>query len=519
MSDSSRMQRDPAKVPGAPSTPLPYGTGFFPKDPSAPPGDSKVMKPGPGGIINPPRVEANTALIKLSRSQDEQPPESPASEESPAPQESQVSQDSLLNQEPLAQQESQDMPSELASSGLMGLGSNSGTAIMDPDDDQSTEAASARIAQEYRRQVRIKRLAEEIQQAEKDKKREEERKRETGIIGTSESKRKVGTARISTPSAETTNLTNQEPLPADTEQSKRRAEAMTAFAGAERKKGNSPARIVTFAFVTIMLCGIALAAYIFLQRKDEESRKLAMEGEERIKTKLLLQQQSAGIDPERVQALEAKLEQERSAREAAEKKAAAEKNAREDSLRRQEEQVERIRAEREAMIAEARRIQEAQQKLEEENKKRDEELRRKAEEASRLAREKLKKEQAEREQQKVMEKSVAATPQGEVRTNPPQPNGINGKSDLPTGAVRLFCKASDPYGGRLTFHWTQVKGAKVEISEPNAATERNGKWYSQTYFIAREPGAYEFEVSVKNEDGVETQRKYPIEVLPVSALK
>src|SRR5205823_5102719 len=112
---------------------------------------------------------------------------------------------------------------------------------------------------------------------------------------------------------------------------------------------------------------------------------------------------------------------------------------------------------------------------------------------------KIKREQAEREA-KAQEKVVAATPQGEVRTNPPQPAGINGKSDLPTGAVRLFCKASDPYGGRLTFHWAQVKGAKVDITDPNAALQKDGKWYSQTYFIAREPGSYEFEVSVKNED-------------------
>ena len=85
--------------------------------------------------------------------------------------------------------------------------------------------------------------------------------------------------------------------------------------------------------------------------------------------------------------------------------------------------------------------------------------------------------------------------------------------------MRLFCKASDPYGGRLTFHWKQVKGANVEIADPNFAVMKDGKWFSQTYFVAREPGSYEFEVSVKNEDGVETTRKYPIDVLPVTTLK
>src|SRR5262245_20323204 len=125
MSDSSRMQRDPATT-AAPNT-LPYGTGVYPRDQSAAPGDSKALQPGPGGVINPPRVEANTQLIKLSQqAQEEQPP-----------------------QEQLATQNSEEMPSELASSGLMGLGSNSGTAILDTEDDGNTEAASARIAQEY----------------------------------------------------------------------------------------------------------------------------------------------------------------------------------------------------------------------------------------------------------------------------------------------------------------------------------------------------------------------------------
>lgn len=482
MSDSSRVEGDP-------NAPLPYGTGIF-ANPTNVSGENQGVQPGPGGVVPSQRVEANTLLIKLSQD---------ASTGAPG---------------------EVNTSGEINTSGLMGLGSsNLLETIPEEQDDQGTEAASARIAQEYRRQVRIKRLAEEIQQAEKDKKREDQRKREGTDIRGSELKPRQETARISPPTAETTNLTNQEPLAdVEAEENKRRAEAMSAFKGAERKRGNSPVRLMMFATVTLLLCGVIVGAFVLLSHMDQQNKKLAQENEQRAKQMQLMQQQTSGIDPNKVAALEAKLEQEKQAREEAERKIAAEKVAREEALRKQEEQAKILQQEREAMLAESKKIQEAAQKLEEENRRRDEELRRKSEEASRLAREKLKREQAEREA-KVLEKSVAATPQGEVRTNPPQPAGINGKSDLPTGAVRLFCKASDPYGGKLSFHWTQVKGAKVEISDPNAALERNGKWYSQTYFIAREPGAYEFELSVKNEDGVETLRKYPIEVLPISQLK
>ena len=463
MSDQTSSQK--LNIPD--STPLPYGTAVYPALKDADAADS-VATPTANDTPST-RIEANTALLKISRSSD-------------------------------------DTTGEFNNSGLMGFGGSGHLPKVEGGEvveEASTEAASARIAQEYRRQVRIKRLAEEIQHAEKEKKKDNVRRKD----GTGQMK-KEETAKISTVDAvDLEDLSNE-----DAEQMKKRVEAMSAFKGANSVRSKTNVRLFTVAMVTLLLAGGAAGVLILLARIDTASQELKNEAAERAQKLAVL---TRATDP-KVAALEAKLEHEQQARAETEKKIQEEKRVREEALRIQEEQSRVLRVEREYLLAEAKRAQESTQKLEDENRKRDDEIRKRAEEATRIAREKMKREKDELEANK---NSVAATPQGEVRTSPPQPVGIAGKSDLPTGAVRLYCKASDPYGGRLTFHWKQVKGSSVEIADPNFAVMKDGKWYSQTYFIAREPGSYEFEISVKNEDGVETTRKYPIDVLPVTTLK
>jgi len=84
------------------------------------------------------------------------------------------------------------------------------------------------------------------------------------------------------------------------------------------------------------------------------------------------------------------------------------------------------------------------------------------------------------------------------------------------GRVRLFIRASDPDGGKLSFTWKQVDGPAIRIADPNASRLENGKWVSETYFIPTEPGRYSFEVTVKNDQGVESKKIIPKEVLPPS---
>jgi len=84
------------------------------------------------------------------------------------------------------------------------------------------------------------------------------------------------------------------------------------------------------------------------------------------------------------------------------------------------------------------------------------------------------------------------------------------------GRVRLFIRASDPDGGKLSFTWKQTDGPSIRIADPNAARLESGKWVSETYFIPTEPGRYTFEVSVRNEQGVESKKPIVKEVLPPS---
>jgi len=84
------------------------------------------------------------------------------------------------------------------------------------------------------------------------------------------------------------------------------------------------------------------------------------------------------------------------------------------------------------------------------------------------------------------------------------------------GRYRLYISARDPGGGKLFFAWRQLpnEAPRVKIADPNAGRLENGKWISETYFIATEPGKYQFEVSVKNEAGEESKKTFQQEVLP-----
>ncbi len=112
-----------------------------------------------------------------------------------------------------------------------------------------------------------------------------------------------------------------------------------------------------------------------------------------------------------------------------------------------------------------------------------------------------------------------AAPSADIKSIPSAPPSIPDKLDLPAGGVRLIVKATDPEGGKLAFKWSQLKGAAVAIADPAAAQFRDGNWISQTYFVASRPGNYEFEVTIKNDDGGESKKYFPIEVLPPTELK
>jgi hypothetical protein len=86
------------------------------------------------------------------------------------------------------------------------------------------------------------------------------------------------------------------------------------------------------------------------------------------------------------------------------------------------------------------------------------------------------------------------------------------------GRVKLFRAARSPDGGKLTFLWNQKEGPSVKISDPSACRvekDANGrdKWVSETYFVPKEPGKYVFELTVKNEQGVESKVLVEREVL------
>jgi len=79
--------------------------------------------------------------------------------------------------------------------------------------------------------------------------------------------------------------------------------------------------------------------------------------------------------------------------------------------------------------------------------------------------------------------------------------------------VKLHVKASDPNGGKLTFKWVQLDGPAAKILDATAANydDNSKKWLSDTYFIPTKAGVYTFQVTVKNEDGLETKKMYVLE--------
>jgi hypothetical protein len=79
--------------------------------------------------------------------------------------------------------------------------------------------------------------------------------------------------------------------------------------------------------------------------------------------------------------------------------------------------------------------------------------------------------------------------------------------------VKLHVKASDPNGGALTFKWTQLEGPIVKIDNPLAANfdDKSKKWTSNTFFTPPKPGLYTFEVTVRNEAGLETKKQFVLE--------
>lgn len=79
--------------------------------------------------------------------------------------------------------------------------------------------------------------------------------------------------------------------------------------------------------------------------------------------------------------------------------------------------------------------------------------------------------------------------------------------------VKLHIKASDPNGGKLSFKWLQIDGPEAKILDAAATRydDNSKKWLSDTYFIPTKAGNYTFQVTVRNEEGLETKKTYVIE--------
>jgi hypothetical protein len=81
------------------------------------------------------------------------------------------------------------------------------------------------------------------------------------------------------------------------------------------------------------------------------------------------------------------------------------------------------------------------------------------------------------------------------------------------GRVKLYVRAHDPYDGKLTFKWVQLDGPDAKLINATAAIydDTKKKWISEPYFIPSKPGTYTFQVSVKNEDGIESRKTFVLE--------
>ena len=85
-----------------------------------------------------------------------------------------------------------------------------------------------------------------------------------------------------------------------------------------------------------------------------------------------------------------------------------------------------------------------------------------------------------------------------------------GKGD---GRIKLYVRAHDPQGYRLSFKWIQLDGPEAKIIDANAATydDKSKKWTSEPYFIPSKAGTYTFQVTVKNEEGAESRKTFVLE--------
>lgn len=407
-----------------------------------------------------------------------------------------------------------------ANSGLLRIGQNSTdvsgfeqnpmeddrSGITPVDDDDGGEATSARIAQEYRRQVRIKRLAEEIQQTERQRKKEDEqrRKTETSIKGSAAGSKKNETARVDMDQSLGIAENSEDAL------AKKREAAMIAYKSAS-SGSKSKSGLATALIVLLLFGGMGAGAWYFLNRMAAQKEK---ESNDEIAATALVNKKNEDKTLKMVQDLQARedeLNRQKHAAEEAAKVAEMQKIALNDQLHLQEvERQKALNAAATQRIADVRKIQEDNQRLIEQSNFEKEELRKTIAKAQIIAHEKQKKDQ-DAENARI---NVTAPPP------PALPDKIESdKIELPSGGVRLLVKASDPYGGKLFFQWRQVKGTEVDIVDSTASKFVDGKWVSQTYFVANQPGAYEFEVSVKNDEGVESKKKFPIEVLPPTTLK
>ena len=419
------------------------------------------------------------------------------------------------------------------------------SGITPAEDDDGGEAASARIAQEYRRQVRIKRLAEEITQAERAKKKEDEQRRkiETSIRKPRPQSKKEETAKFDI------DQSLMDPADSEATHAKKRAAAMDAFKTASTGHKSKSGLLTALVFL-IVIGALASGAWMFLNSLAAQKDK-ANTDEVALRAVATQKAEQKSIDiVKTIQAHEAELVRQKTAAEEAARTAEAEKTALEELYQRKDLERQKLAVEATAKrIAEERRMREEIEKLAEQANRETDELRKKVAAAQRAARENMEKQEAERENAKTpvppadMAKADLPKPDstklellkpegtrvvppksdnslsGDVKTIPSDPPVVPGKIELPSGGVRLLVKASDPYGGKLTFQWHQLKGSQVDIADPAASKFVDGKWISQTYFVARQPGNYEFEVTVKNDEGVESRKKFPIEVLPPTTLK
>ena len=442
--------------------------------------------------------------------------------------------------------------------------------------EQNDDTAQAPISQEYRRQAHIELLAEEIQLAERAKKAEEDRRRKADA-----QQRPIFALKKNEEAATVSNDDSLEMEPDrhfESAGAEEPAATPSAFETAPVRRKSRIGLVIGIACMVLigLMCGAAWMGYNFYVSYRGSILKKALLARAPINDAPVLKAVEEIKDSP---VPEAESARPKSPPDETAKKADTEKRALEDQARlKAEEQQKVLKDETDRRAAEEKRLREENERLAEIANREKDEQRKKVEAAQLIAREKLKKEQEEEaakiEQAKIakaaanpasaevakpdsaktdepktsvaksdepktpatktdepktvvakldIDKPAAtnpvAAPSADVKTIPSTPPAIPDRLDLPAGGVRLIVKATDPEGGKLAFKWSQLKGAAVAIADPAAAQFRDGNWISQTYFVAPRPGNYEFEVTIKNDDGGESKKYFPIEVLPPTELK